>query len=135
MSERFESACATSSADAAASKVPRTALIVAVPEAEPLVREWRLRYDNASVGVPAHVTLLFPFIPAEQVDSALLTALEDLFAGQAPVSFSMPRVASFLDGRPFSIATLTVRNGSIVELDFFNDPDRLRLLDLTILDD
>jgi len=43
-------------------------------------------------------------------------------------------VASF-DGQPFSIAAATVRNGKIVELDFFNDPERLRLLDLTILDD
>jgi hypothetical protein len=42
---------------------------------------------------------------------------------------------AYLDGRLFSIAALTVRNGKIVELDFFNDPERLRLLDLTILDD
>ena len=38
-----------------------------------------------------------------------------------------------LDGQPFSIAAATVRNGKIVELDFFNDPERLRVLDLTIL--
>jgi RNA polymerase sigma factor (sigma-70 family) len=38
------------------------------------------------------------------------------------------------DGQPFSIAAVTVRNGMIVELDFFNDPERLRLLDLTVLD-
>jgi RNA polymerase sigma-70 factor, ECF subfamily len=44
-------------------------------------------------------------------------------------------VVAALDGRPFSIATVTVRNGRIVELDFFNDPERLRLLDLTMLDD
>jgi RNA polymerase sigma-70 factor (ECF subfamily) len=44
-------------------------------------------------------------------------------------------VVASLDGQPFSIATVTVRNGKIVELDFFNDPERLRLLDLTILDD
>jgi hypothetical protein len=30
---------------------------------------------------------------------------------------------------------VTVRNAKSVELDFFNDPERLRLLDLTILDD
>jgi RNA polymerase sigma-70 factor (ECF subfamily) len=41
----------------------------------------------------------------------------------------------YLDGRLFSIAAVTVRNGKIVELDFFNDPERLRLIDLTILDD
>jgi RNA polymerase sigma factor (sigma-70 family) len=40
-----------------------------------------------------------------------------------------------LDGQPFSIAAVTVRNGKIAELDFFNDPERLRLLDLTILDE
>jgi RNA polymerase sigma factor (sigma-70 family) len=40
-----------------------------------------------------------------------------------------------LGGQPFTIAAVTVRNGQIVELDFFNDPERLRLLDLTILDD
>src|SRR5215216_5253276 len=52
--------------------VPRSALIVAVPEAEPLVGGWRLRYDDASLGVPAHVTLLFPFMPAEELGEALL---------------------------------------------------------------
>jgi hypothetical protein len=34
-----------------------------------------------------------------------------------------------------SIGAFTVRNGKIVELDFLADPERLRLLDLTILDD
>jgi RNA polymerase sigma factor (sigma-70 family) len=41
----------------------------------------------------------------------------------------------FLNGRLFSIAAVTVRSGKIVELDFFNDPERLSLIDLTILDD
>jgi RNA polymerase sigma factor (sigma-70 family) len=42
---------------------------------------------------------------------------------------------TFLEGQPFSIAALTVRSGKIVELDFLADPERLRQLDLTILDD
>ena len=42
---------------------------------------------------------------------------------------------AFLDGQPFSIGVVTVRNGKIVELDFLADPERLRLIDLTILDD
>jgi RNA polymerase sigma factor (sigma-70 family) len=41
---------------------------------------------------------------------------------------------AFLRGQPFSIGVVTVRNGRILELDFLNDPERLRLLDLTILD-
>ena len=42
---------------------------------------------------------------------------------------------AFRDGQPFSIGALTVRNGKIVELDFLADAERLRQLDLTILDD
>jgi RNA polymerase sigma factor (sigma-70 family) len=42
---------------------------------------------------------------------------------------------SFLHGQPFSIGAMTVRNGKIVELDFLTDPDRLRRIDLTVLDD
>jgi RNA polymerase sigma-70 factor (ECF subfamily) len=46
-----------------------------------------------------------------------------------------PGAVAFRHGQPFSIGAITVRNGKIVELDFLNDPERLRLLDLTILDD
>jgi RNA polymerase sigma factor (sigma-70 family) len=42
---------------------------------------------------------------------------------------------AFVHGQPFSIGAITVRNGRIVALDFLADPERLRLLDLTILDD
>src|SRR5262249_10639453 len=41
----------------------------------------------------------------------------------------------FLHGEPFSIGVVTVRNGKIVELDFLADPERLRQMDFTILDD
>ena len=46
-----------------------------------------------------------------------------------------PGAVVYRDGEPFSIGALTIRDGKIVELDFLNDPDRLRQLDLTILDD
>jgi RNA polymerase sigma-70 factor (ECF subfamily) len=42
---------------------------------------------------------------------------------------------STLDGEPFSVGALTVRDGKIVEIDILADPARLRQLDLTILDD
>jgi 2'-5' RNA ligase len=74
--------------------VPRSALIVAVPEAEPLV-EWRLRYDNARLGIPAHVTLLFPFVPVEELDEALFGELRTLFAAEPAFEFEMARVARF----------------------------------------
>jgi len=42
-------------------------------------------------------------------------------------------VVSLKDGRPFSIAAVTVSGGRIVELDFIADPERLARLDLTVL--
>ena len=45
----------------------RSALVVAVPDAEPVVGHLMLRLDaNAVLGVPAHVTVLFPFVPADR---------------------------------------------------------------------
>jgi RNA polymerase sigma-70 factor, ECF subfamily len=38
------------------------------------------------------------------------------------------------DGRPFSVGSVIVRDGRIVELDFLSDPERLAQLDLTVLD-
>jgi RNA polymerase sigma-70 factor (ECF subfamily) len=38
-----------------------------------------------------------------------------------------------LEGAPFSIGALTVRNGRIVELDFIADPERLAKLDLSVI--
>jgi RNA polymerase sigma factor (sigma-70 family) len=42
---------------------------------------------------------------------------------------------SMRDGQPFSVGGFTVRQGRIVEIDWLADPERLRRLDLTILDD
>jgi RNA polymerase sigma-70 factor (ECF subfamily) len=39
------------------------------------------------------------------------------------------------DGEPFSVAGITIRGGRIVAMDFLADPERLRRLDLTFLDD
>ena len=47
--------------------MPETALVIAVPEAEPLVSDWRAQHDwSAQRGVPAHITLLYPFAPIEK---------------------------------------------------------------------
>ena len=44
--------------------MPETALVVEVPEAEPLVSQWRAQHDwSAQRGVPAHITILYPFAP------------------------------------------------------------------------
>ncbi|HTT89110.1 MAG TPA: sigma factor-like helix-turn-helix DNA-binding protein [Acidimicrobiales bacterium] len=47
----------------------------------------------------------------------------------------VPGGLTTLDGKPYSVGAFTVRGGKIVAIDFLADPERLRLLDLTLLDD
>ena len=59
----------------------QTALIVAVPEIEEAVGPFRASLDPAaSWGVPAHVTVLYPFLPPARVDDEVVAALREVFA-------------------------------------------------------
>ena len=70
-----------------------TALALQVPEAEELVREHRMRYDpSAALGVPAHITLLSPFVEPEAIDEEELRAF---FAQFSPFVFELRRTARF----------------------------------------
>jgi hypothetical protein len=74
----------------------RTALIVPVSEAEAQVGDLRLAHDpSAARGVPAHVTILFPFFDAEEVDEA---AVADLISGFPAFDFELDQVDRFPDG-------------------------------------
>ena len=59
----------------------RSALVLLVPEADPVVGKLRLAHDPAArAGMPAHVTLLFPFVPVARLDDAVLSRLQEQFA-------------------------------------------------------
>ena len=59
----------------------QTALIAVIPAAESVVGEHRARLDAAAaLGVPAHVTVLFPFVPVSRLGTAELDRLGRLFA-------------------------------------------------------
>jgi len=74
----------------------RTALVVLVPEADPAVAQVRMRHDSsAALGVPAHVTVLFPFLDADEVDSE---ALQILFSGHPAFDFTLDRVERWDNG-------------------------------------
>jgi hypothetical protein len=74
----------------------RTALIVPVPEAEAAVGAIRLAHDgSAALGVPAHVTILFPFAPPDEVDEE---ALDALFKRFRAFDFVLDRVERFEEG-------------------------------------
>ena len=65
-----------------------SALVALVPEAECLVKTFRDRYDpSAALGVPAHITLLYPFKPADQIDAVVLAQLAGRSARFAPIAF------------------------------------------------
>jgi 2'-5' RNA ligase len=96
--------------------VTRTALIVEVPEAEPLVSDWRARHDwSAQHGVPAHLTILFPFVPVTEFD-VVAPQLAELFAAEPRFHFELTHVGRFPDvawlapapAEPFSCLTALV---------------------------
>ena len=67
---------------------PQSGLIVEIPEAEPLVQSFRLELDqNARSGVPAHVTVLYPFGPPDAIDDAILDRLRSVFAAVPGFAF------------------------------------------------
>jgi hypothetical protein len=70
--------------------MPRTALIVPV-------REAGAYYDGAP-GVPAHVTVLFPFVESGDVDEQEVV---DLVARFSAFDFELDRVEHFEDGMPW----------------------------------
>lgn len=54
----------------------QTGVVVAVPAAEPVVGPARSAYDtSAAFGVPAHVTVLYPFLPIDAVGAEVLAEL------------------------------------------------------------
>ncbi len=54
----------------------QSALIVTIPEAEEAVELHRARFDEpASFGIPAHVTVLFPFMPPSEIDAPVIGTL------------------------------------------------------------
>ncbi|MFJ4585624.1 2'-5' RNA ligase family protein [Streptomyces echinatus] len=56
----------------------QTGLIVRISDAEPAVRAWRERFDpSAQAGVPAHITVLFPFLDESRIDARVCSALAD----------------------------------------------------------
>jgi 2'-5' RNA ligase len=71
-------------------------LVALVPEAEALVKPFRDRYDpSAAAGMPAHVTLLYPFKLPDELDDALLANLRHCFARFAPFRFALTSISRF----------------------------------------
>jgi hypothetical protein len=72
-----------------------SALIVPIPEVEPIVGQLRLQYDPAArLGVAAHITLLYPFCPP-QIISGEIDTLRNVCGSIEAFSFSFNEVRRF----------------------------------------
>ncbi len=93
----------------------QTALLILAPAAEPAVGGPRASLDPAARdGVPAHLTVLYPFLPPALIDGAALTSLRRLFADFPAFTFALDQVGWFgdtvawlapRDDRPFRALT------------------------------
>jgi 2'-5' RNA ligase len=73
-----------------------TALLVLVPTADAVVAGYRERYDPAArVGVPAHVTIAYPFAPLEHLSPNDLATVHAIAAGVACFDLRLSETAWF----------------------------------------
>ena len=85
---------------AASTEAPRTegdsALLVSISEAEPVVGALRLAHDPvASEGVPAHVTVLYPFVPRDELTSDERVAVAEVFGAIPAFDYRFEQVRRF----------------------------------------
>ena len=75
---------------------PESALIIEVPAAEPFAGPWRARYDSsAAAGVPAHITVLYPFVRPDEIGPSAERTLGELAAASHAFDFVLDRVDAF----------------------------------------
>ena len=73
-----------------------TALICRVPEAERYIARYRERYDpSARRNVPAHVTILYPFVPLAQIDDGVLARLHEIAGGIPSFDYRLAQTRRF----------------------------------------
>lgn len=73
-----------------------SAVVVTVPEAEPVVGHYRRGLDaSAGWGVPAHVTVLFPFLDPGELDDAVHQRLTRAVAGVPEFAVTFPHTGWF----------------------------------------
>jgi hypothetical protein len=93
-----------------------SAIVVLVPQAQDLVQAVRRQYDLTSPPVPAHITVLYPFLPPHEITGPVLADLRRLFAAHRSFDFALARLETFpqtlylvpVPGKPFEGLTEAV---------------------------
>lgn len=74
----------------------QSAVLIPVPQADSVVGRWRYEYDPvASAGVPAHVTLVVPWLPPERITGEDLAELQAELADVHAFDFTLARIDWF----------------------------------------
>lgn len=74
----------------------QTALILPLEPVDDSAEAFREAYDPAAkLGVPAHITLIFPFVPLEDFGVDAERTLELVMQGSTPFSYELDRVGTF----------------------------------------
>jgi hypothetical protein len=69
---------------------------VPVPQAEPAVAKWRARHDpSAALGMPAHITVLYPFLSPEAITPSVEHDLESMLGAFRAFRFRLAGVDRF----------------------------------------
>ncbi len=73
-----------------------SAFAVKVPAAEPMVGDLRRRYDATSAqGVPAHITVLVPFMDPARITREILERARQALSGTPSFAFALNKVGRF----------------------------------------
>jgi 2'-5' RNA ligase len=76
-----------------------TGLVVLVSEADALVQSFRRKYDPVAVkGVPAHVTILFPFMHPDALNEIVLAQLQHIALSNPSFDFALTGLGRFPTG-------------------------------------
>jgi 2'-5' RNA ligase len=74
----------------------QSAVLIPVPQADSVVGRWRYEHDPvAAAGVPAHVTLVVPWLPPDEITDDDLAELEAELADVHAFDFALARVDWF----------------------------------------
>ena len=77
-------------------RADHSAVVVLVPEAEPVVGQFRRELDPAAgLGVPGHITVIAPFVPPARIDEGVLAALAEAVGSVPAFDVALTRTAWF----------------------------------------
>lgn len=94
----------------------QTGLVLPVPQAQPVLSEIAQRFPEAVREVPAHISLLYPFLPHETCDVDVITALSEIIAQTGPLGVRLSaceRRGEFAALRPEPLDPLRALSGSV----------------------